>query len=792
MGMIGINATRETGKVQAASARPPRRRRAGSRGWNDWSVSWRLMAVAIIAILIDVTLGGLRVAATMESTTGFSHVTQLTVLGQRVISLAQTLEDERDQLAGFIAAGRPASGVGAVDSAESRTDAAAAQVTAGAKGIGAGFPAATAAKVTTVLDRIADLPGLRQAAAGTQLPSLPIIMDYSAAIADLFSLNDEIAQGGADPAVADGVRALGDLSRLEEAASRQRALLLAALTEHHFEPGALAGLITAQSAQAGYLQAFHATATPGLQQAFSDQVTGTQVDQAQLIEQRVIATGNPQTAGLGLSAGNPPAQWYAVMTGTLAPIRAVERQLTGSIITQSQALQAGPQRSALLTIVFASAVLIFVLAVTMVVARSLVLPLRRLKTGALEIASTSLPARVRALTEHPDADQSMDVAPICVRSADEIGQVARAFDQVHAEALRLAGNEAILRRNVSAMFVSLSHRSQSGIDRLTHMITTIIGHHPDDALRSDLAAMDRLLIRMRRNCENLLVLAGYETIRKWSGPVPLTEVARAAASGIDPDRRLSVNVSPGLTVVGYAATSVTHLLAELIENAANFSPMETPITLSASEPPDGGIQIDVADSGLGLPADRLDEMNARLADPPVADALVSRHMGLFAVAHLAARHGAQVRLRRATKGTVAQVWLPPAITASTTAGQVPAADTQISGLGPARSGGYLHAAALRQSGAQQALTRTAAVGRPDRQATTGPMPPAATRSPLSPPVGAPTVPDRSGRTVPDQSASTVPDQSGRTGTGLPSRVSRTRNGGRHAASNPPTIPPLLR
>jgi hypothetical protein len=354
------------------------------------------MALAVIAVLVDLTLGGLRVAANAESTRTFNRVTQLAVLGQRVTGLAQALEDERDQTAAFIAFGRPAQGAGAVDNAQSRTDKAAAWVTDAAKSIGAAYPDATRAKVTTVLNWIADLPGLRQAAVGTQLPSLPVTMDYSAVIADLLSLNDEIAQGSADPVVADGVRALSDLSRLEEAASRQRALLVAALTEHYFEPRAFTDLITAQSAEAGYLQAFQATATPELQQTFNDQVVGPQVDEVQLIEQRVIATGGPQTDGLGLPAGTPPTQWYAAMTGTLNPIRAVEGQLTGSIIAQSQALQAGPRRSAILTIGFTAAVLVFVLAVIVVVARSLVLPLRRLKTGALQIGRTEAGPPARA------------------------------------------------------------------------------------------------------------------------------------------------------------------------------------------------------------------------------------------------------------------------------------------------------------------------------------------------------------------------------------------------------------
>jgi signal transduction histidine kinase len=653
-------------RARATATRFPRRL-VRPRAWRDWPVSRRLLAVAVIAIVADLTLGGLRLAEAAESAATTSRVTQLAVLGQRVVGLAQALEDERDQTAGFIAAGRPAQGGGAVTTAQAQANEAVAEVTGAANGIGAGLPAATRAKVATVLNRIADLPGLRQAAVDTELPSLPVIMDYSAAIADLFSLNDEIAQGSADPAAADSVRALGDISRLEEAASRQRALLFAALTERYFEPRALAELISAQSAEAGFLQAFQATATPELQQAYNDTVAGSQVDEAQLIEQRVIATGSPQTDGLGLPAGNPATQWYAAMTGTLTPIRAIEDQLTGSIIAQSQAQQGGPRRSALLTVGFTAAFLIFVLAVTLLVARSLILPLRRLKAAALEIASVGLPARVSELSEEPDAGTNLEVQPINVYSADEIGQVARAFDQVHAEALRLAVNEAILRRNVSAMLVSLSYRSQSGVDRLAHIVSVLSGRHPDVTLHADLAAMDRLLARMRQDCRNLLVLAGYETVREDSGPVSLTEIARAAVSGVDHACRLSVVVPPGLGVAGYAVTDVTHLLAELIENAANFSPKTAPITLSASEPPGGGLQIDITDSGPGITPDRRDELNARLADPPPANACLSQHMGLSVVAQLAARHGAVVRLQPAATGTVAggtvaQVWLPAAVT----------------------------------------------------------------------------------------------------------------------------------
>src|ERR1700722_17366014 len=186
MAMLGQAAAPDTGERAAAQAPPARptrrRRRPRPRAWRDWSVSWRLMAVAIIAILVALTLGGARGAATTASTAAFNQVTQLAVLGQRETLLAQALEDERDPIAGFMRAGRPPPAQASIGNAEARTNAAAAQVSSAAKGIGPGFPAATQAKVTTVLDRVADLRGLREAVTGTDLPSLPVPTDFSAAL----------------------------------------------------------------------------------------------------------------------------------------------------------------------------------------------------------------------------------------------------------------------------------------------------------------------------------------------------------------------------------------------------------------------------------------------------------------------------------------------------------------------------------------------------------------------------------------------------------------------------------
>jgi hypothetical protein len=195
------------------------------------------------------------------------------------------------------------------------------------------------------------------------------------------------------------------------------------------------------------------------------------------------------------------------------------------------------------------------------------------------------------------------------------------------------------------------------------MIDNLEQNEADSEQLSHLFSMDHLVTRMRRNSENLLVLAGEEPVRKWSEPVPLGDVARAASAEIEQYGRVSLTVQPGIMVSGQAAADIVHLLAELIENATLFSPRENQIQVSVGDSPGGGVLVEVRDEGVGVSAARLAEMNWRLDHPPGVDVSVSRHMGLFAVSRLAARHGIRVRLRAGNpQGLTALVWLPGNLT----------------------------------------------------------------------------------------------------------------------------------
>jgi signal transduction histidine kinase len=546
----------------------------------------------------------------------------------------------------------------------SATDAAAAKVQSLAAGVGGGFPANIQARVASVVSDITHLQALRISAQASQI-ALAVIAAYAAPITDMIALNDQIAQGTSDSTLVNDVQTLNSLSLAKDQAAQQRALLYNAFKQSIFADGEQEALTAAVSQQLVDYNAFKTTATPAEQSAYLNTVAGTRYNESQNIEIYVVgnSTLDIGTGALNISAKDAPPDWYQAQSGTVDGMQQVELAVARNIVARAQVLQRGAQGTALFAAIVTAVILLLVLIATIAVARSLVGPLRRLREGALNIATVELPERVRLLGETPDAATSLEVQPIDVLSVDEIGQVARAFDQVHSEAVRLASNEAMLRNSFNAMFVNLSRRSQSLIERLVRMIDSLEQNEGDPERLSNLFAMDHLVTRMRRNSENLLLLAGHESARKWSEPVPLADVARAATSEIEQYSRVTLKIQPGIAVTGPAVSDVVHLLAEVIENATIFSAKDTPVHVAAQELTSGGVLIEVSDNGVGIPEARLAEMNWRLDNPPVMDVSVSRHMGLFAVARLAERHGVRVRLRpRSPHGLTALVWLPDSAT----------------------------------------------------------------------------------------------------------------------------------
>jgi signal transduction histidine kinase len=732
------DAVKARARTGAASDRvAPRNGSRPARPWlttlSNWPVSRRLFAVIALALVMGLVFGGLEVASAESSATQFGRVLQLAKLGQQDVILTQDLQNERDSTLGLTDGG----GTGNLAALHDATNAEAAKVLALAAGVDGSYPANIQATVAALRSGLGgSLTSLQDAvetqfwdrSPGSAVDGLSVINEYAPLINTLITLNDELAQGTSDASLAIDVRELNLLSLAKDQSSQQRGLFFNAFTQQFFSNLELQALISARSAEQSDETAFLSAATPAEQHTFNTTVAGTGVKEVKQVEEFFFDDGDDQQANpflspqinaenVGFTVAQAPAAWYGASSEKLDEMQTVELGIAQDTVARAQSIQQGAGESALLISVSVVVVLLIVLIAALVVARSLAVPLRRLRAAALDIATAQLPERMRRLSEAPDDVADLQVAPIDVLTSDEIGEVARAFDQVHAEAVRLAANEAVLRTSLNAMFVNLSRRSQALIERVARTIDSLEQDEDDPDRLSSLFSIDHMVTRMRRNSENLLLLAGHEGARKWSDPVSVADVARAATSEIEHYSRVVLNIQPGVAVIGSAVSDIVHLLAELIENATLYSPTDTTVRVSGHELPSGGVLIEITDKGIGIPEERLAEMNWRLQSTPAIDVSVSRHMGLFAVARLAERHNVQVRLRPASsQGLNALVWLPDSVIERTalpfTGRRAPqAVQGGAGGAGGAGSAGGAGTLDRRAPG-QHGITRLTADGQP--------------------------------------------------------------------------------
>ncbi|MDX2766282.1 HAMP domain-containing sensor histidine kinase, partial [Streptomyces europaeiscabiei] len=351
--------------------------------------------------------------------------------------------------------------------------------------------------------------------------------------------------------------------------------------------------------------------------------------------------------------------WTDDSAAKIEQMKKIEGSLLEEMEQTARNLRADAEQEAIIS----GALILLVLGVSLVgafvVARSMIRSLRRLQDTATKVAQDRLPELVKQLSESDPQDVDTSVESVGVHSRDEIGQVAAAFDDVHREAVRLAAEQALLRGNVNAMFTNLSRRSQGLIQRQLSLISELESREADPDQLSSLFKLDHLATRMRRNGENLLVLAGEEPGRRWTRPVPLVDVLRAAASEVEQYERIELSSVPTTEVAGRVVNDLVHLLAELLENATSFSSPQTKVKVTGHALPDGRVLIEIHDTGIGLSPEDLAAINERLASPPTVDVSVSRRMGLFVVGRLSQRHGIRIQLRPSDSGgTTALVMLP--------------------------------------------------------------------------------------------------------------------------------------
>ncbi|MFB7305615.1 nitrate- and nitrite sensing domain-containing protein [Streptomyces sp. NPDC056192] len=362
--------------------------------------------------------------------------------------------------------------------------------------------------------------------------------------------------------------------------------------------------------------------------------------------------------------GITPATWMAASTAKFDGYTTVEDELVDKAVTEAADISSSAKTDAIVNAAIVLVALLAAFVLAGLVARQMSRSMRQLRTAAFSIAEQRLPMLVDQLSRTEPGRVDTRVQPIPITTRDEIGEVARAFDQVHREAVRLAAEQAMLRGNVNAIFTNLSRRNQSLIEGQLTLITDLENNEADPDQLESLFRLDHLATRMRRNGENLLVLAGEEPGRRWNQPVPLVDVLRAASSEVESYERIELSGVPETEIHGQAVTDLVHLLAELLENATTFSSPQTKVRVTATRLPDSRVMVEIHDKGIGLTAEDFADINHKLANPPTVDAAVSQRMGLFVVGRLADRHGIRVQLRPSGEqaGTTSLVMLPDAIT----------------------------------------------------------------------------------------------------------------------------------
>ncbi|WP_171074478.1 nitrate- and nitrite sensing domain-containing protein [Nonomuraea basaltis] len=628
---------------------------SGRFGLGNWHVRSRLVALIVVPTAVAVGLGGLNVITSLSDANTYQTLREVAEVSEQLGAVTHGLSFERDESALYIVQGRPEtreaqlrttySGVnGLIDEAKQR-----------AQAIMDTHPDA----VRPVLRRLEEIPTLRDTAVNGKIQPLPMIQKYSQIIAALLQFHDQVGQVAVDDEVSHSASAVGAIARAKAQASKQRGILASALDKKGFDSGELDALTDAKSREESETTLFATLANLDQLELYRNTVVGRDVDQTDLFRLRAMAqSAEGKELSIGVPSNKDVATWFDVSTGKIDALRSVEKDLASSVILRARALEEGANRSALISGGLILLLLLAVLAIISLIARSLIRPLRRLRREALDIAEQRLPETVRQLRESTDGTVG-PVVPIGVNTHDEIGEVARAFDEVHREAVRLAGEESRLRSNVNAMFVNLSRRSQTLVERQITLIDGLEQGEQDEQRLGNLFKLDHLATRMRRNSENLLVLAGQDPPRRWSQPVKLVDVARASLSEVENYERVVLQVPDGVSVAGQAVNDVIHLLAELVENALSFSPRETRVTVSGSRIDGGGVMLSITDSGIGMTQEELIQANERLTDSPTVDVSVSRRMGLFVVARLAHRHGIRVQLRpHASGGLTAMVLIP--------------------------------------------------------------------------------------------------------------------------------------
>jgi signal transduction histidine kinase len=632
-------------------------RSSGSRlSLRNWKLRSKLALVLAIPIVTALVLGGLRAVDELQQAGEFEQTTAQVDLAVKVTDVIQQLQSERMLAVAKIADPSDVELQSALNKQIVQSDAAVSDLR-GAAGTVVVRDSASQQRYDQGLERLDALPPLRTAVNTPPYSEQSAFTAYSSVLDSLVQLGREMTASVTDRNMLRQGTSVQAVGEVKEYAAREDAALEIGAMHNQLTGILLDQARAAQFSGAAALQLFESNATPDQLQLYTDTVSGPDVDG----RERIAATALARAGGGPL--GIDRTELAKDSAATLGKLHTVESDLLSGLRAQSEALAASAKTAAWRDIAIVLAAIAASTMLTILVARVMLKPLRVLRTSALDIAYTRLPKTVSRILDDPDpvAASGGAVDPVPITTREEIGELARSFDAVHEQAIKMAAEQALLRENVNAIFVNLSRRSQRLVERQLGVIDRLEADEQDPDHLASLFELDHLATRLRRNGESLLVLSGAGLAKSVPKPVSAADVIGAAVSEIEQYARVEVGVIPEVAVRGLTVHDLVHLLAELLDNASYFSEPETKVSVRAVVTRRKALAIQITDRGVGMADDQITEANARLADPPDLDVSVTRRMGLYVVARLAQRHGIEVHLRENEDiegGVIARVVVP--------------------------------------------------------------------------------------------------------------------------------------
>lgn len=643
----------------------------------NWTLAWKLIAIGLVPALLALALGVLRIADQADDAALLGESNQLLEIRGQVAVAADALRQERDEAAVFVAGDR-AQERGVLDIGIGQTEAGVQEALATVRATEE-FDDTTRTALGQTENALGQLDALRNdVGASPNTGADAVIQRYTGVIARVDGLDRAMLRQLRTPDVVGLADALTAATGAGEQLAVQHTVLGAAIRAGQLRPIDVAASVAADNRLTAEYGSYQVSLTPEQLSRFG--ALGGSESNADLEIVKSLILNTPTDRPVLVE----PAEWDAAYNAALTAVQGAGGLITDEMVAASSAAEESASNQAGINSVVLMLGLLTGITIAVLIARALIRSLRVLRTAALDVAERRLPQVVESMQAGQTPDVTVD--PVPITSRDEVGQVARAFDAVHGQAVRLAADQAALRTNVSSMFVNLSRRSQVLVERQLQLIEQLESNEQDPDQLSNLFQLDHLATRMRRNSENLLVLAGTDLAKRNISPVPMVDVLRAAVSEIEQYQRIVVQAPPTTTIVGRAASDLVHLLAELLDNATNFSPPDSQVVMSTTRTVDGAILVEIADRGVGMVEHELANANQRLGGPSSVDVSASRRMGLFVVGRLGARHGIEVQLSASSTdgpgtGLTASVTVPAQLVPMA-AGEVPRRAAEDAGSAP--------------------------------------------------------------------------------------------------------------